>query len=70
MEAICFSETSVISQKIVLFITTAVKTSNPTLLHLMEFNPNFTYMLQSATAESNVYCKYTETIFFKVRHTD
>jgi hypothetical protein len=38
MEAICFSESSaeldglhgVISQKMILFITTAVKTSNPT----------------------------------------
>jgi hypothetical protein len=26
-----------------------------TLLHLMEFNPNFTYMLLSATAKDNVY---------------
>jgi hypothetical protein len=26
-----------------------------TLLHLMEFNHNFTYMLQSATVEDNVY---------------
>jgi hypothetical protein len=29
-----------------------------TLLHLMEFNPNFTYMLYSATAEDTVYNKY------------
>jgi hypothetical protein len=43
MEAICFSETSwtlnglhgVISQKMVLFITTAVKTSNPTHIELV-----------------------------------
>jgi hypothetical protein len=27
------------------------------LLHLMEFNPDVTYMLQSATAEDNVYHK-------------
>jgi hypothetical protein len=27
------------------------------MLHLMEFSPNFTCMLQSGTAEDDVYCK-------------
>jgi hypothetical protein len=29
----------------------------------MEFNPNFTYMLQSATAEDNVYHKDLNSLF-------
>jgi hypothetical protein len=28
----------------------------------MEFNPDFTYMLYSATAEDNVYHKYNVTV--------
>jgi hypothetical protein len=34
----------------------------------MEFNPNFTYMLYSATAEDNVYYKDFNTNFVKKFH--
>jgi hypothetical protein len=44
-----------------IIIITIIKT----FLRLMEFNPNFIYMLQSATAGDSVYLRYNLIIYYR-----